>query len=151
MKDQEVIDLGWEEYVESLKDNYTYVDVGVLAQDGSMKDEKSDITLIEKATFNEFGTEHIPPRPFIRQTFDENEDELTALAVKLDTQILQEKITRKKALDMLGQTHQNQIQSNMVTRGAFEENAEITKIKKGSDMPLVDTGQLRQSISFEVG
>lgn len=93
----------------------------------------------------------IPSRPFIRQTFDENEANLSRLVERMEDEILAGRITRKKALTQIGQTHQNQIQKAMNTPGKFEPNAPSTIRKKGSAQPLKDKGRLVQSINFEVG
>ena len=93
----------------------------------------------------------IPSRPFIRQTFDENEAELGRLVDDQEKEILAGRTTRKRALTMIGQTHQNQIQKAINTTGKFEPNAPSTIRKKGSAQPLKDTGRLAQSVNFEVG
>jgi len=156
MADQEIIDFGWDNYLKELDEKLTYVDVGVLASDGAKVATDKDgsptgLTLAEKATAVEYGTDRSDSRPFIRQTFDENENTLNKLVVRLDNQVLQGKISRKQSLNQIGQTHQNQIQDNMQKSGKWEENAQSTIDRKGSAQPTIDTGQLRQAINFEVG
>ncbi len=138
--------------------------------------KQTDITLAQLAAIQEFGTMisvtpkmrvflsatglalspetqviTIPSRPFMRQTFDENENQLADLADSLEHQILTKQTTIHHALSEIGQTHVNQIQKSMSTSGKFKENHAYTKAKKKSSQPLIDTGRLRQSINYEVG
>lgn len=175
MKDQEVIDFGWDNYLKESEDDFSYVDVGVIASDGAEK-VGQDLTLAELAHIQEFGVMinvtkkmrgflganglHlkkdtkvivIPSRPAIRGTFDEEQENIFKMVVQLDKEILAKRNTRKRALTQLGQMHQNQIQKSMATGGKFQPNHPFTKERKGSDQPLIDTGRYRQSINFEVG
>jgi len=139
--------------------------------------KQSDITMAELATIQEFGTVinvtpkmrkflsatglnlspetkviTIPSRPFMRQTFDEQESELGAMAEKLDRDILTKQTSRRAALNQLGQSHRQEIQKNMSTSGKFKANHPYTVArKKGKSMPLIDSGAMRQAIDFEVG
>lgn len=175
MKSQEVIDFGWSNILEESKKDFSFVDVGIIASDGAQK-TSGDLTMAELAHIMEFGvtinvtekmrgflgatgmhlkketnTITIPSRPAIRGTFDEELNQLTRLADDLDKQIASGKMTRKKALTILGQTHQNQIQRAMSTSGKYKPNHPYTIEKKGSSQPLIDTGAYRQAINFEVG
>ena len=181
-KDQEVIDLGWEHYIQELDKDLSYVDVGILARDGARKlpptseGKQTDITVAQLAAIQEFGTVinvtpkmrgflsatgmhlspgtttiTIPSRPYMRQTFDENENELAKQADFLERQILTKKMSKRLALSELGQMHRQQIQKSMSTQGKFKANHPYTVEKKGSSQPLIDSGGLRQAIDFEVG
>jgi len=128
MKDQEVIDMGWNNYVNSFED-VEFVDVGILTQQGAQKrppkdGKQTDITLAELAAIQEFGAQiqvtpkmrkflsanglplspnkeviNIPARPFMRQTFDENETMLFRMVDEKDQEVLDRKTTRRRALD----------------------------------------------------
>ena len=39
---------------------------------------------------------------------------------------------------------------DQITNGEFEPNAPMTVQRKGSDHPLIDTGQLRRGISYVI-
>lgn len=179
MKDTEVIDMGWNKYVDSF-DDYEFVDVGIILEDGAKKHppkdgKQTDITLAELAAVQEFGAQiqvtnkmrgylgatglnlskdtqtiTIPARPFMRQTFDENESLIGRLVDEKENMILLGQTTRKQALEELGQTHRQQIQKSMSTQGKFKANHPYTISKKGSSQPLIDTGGLRQAIDYEV-
>ena len=42
------------------------IEVGILAEDGSEQHGDDDVTILDVAVFQEFGTESIPARSFIR-------------------------------------------------------------------------------------
>ncbi len=52
---QEIIDRGWEGYKKHLEDDFSFVDVGIVASDGAKKLPEDDLTLAEIASINEFG------------------------------------------------------------------------------------------------
>jgi hypothetical protein len=138
--------------------------------------KQTDITLAELATIQEFGTVInvtpkmrkflsstglnlkpsttqivIPSRAYMRQTFDEQLSVLEKTADKLDRDSIAGKISRREALQQLGQMHRQEIQKNIGTAGKFKANHPYTIARKGSDNELVDDGILRQSIDYEVG
>ena len=125
------------------------VKVGVLGS------QDSELILI--AATNEFGTTiagknnnvTIPERNFIRSTFDENVDKLMKLAERLYDKILGGKLTPEAALKLWGNFLVGLIQEKIVSLKS-PVNAKSTIKKKGSENPLIDTGRLRQSISFEL-
>lgn len=181
MKQQEVIDYGWDAYMKSF-DELSYVDVGILAQPRAKKrppnedGKQTDITLAELAAIQEYGTEinvtdkmrgylsanglHLSPdttiittpsRPFMRQTFDEQESNIAKIVDELNLMIIEGKISKKDALERLGQMHKQDIQKAMSTKGKFKENHPFTVERKKSSQPLIDKGLLRQAIDYEVG
>lgn len=118
--------------------------------------ERGEIRFLKKGTGFVTGTtgEHdivIPPRPFLRQTLEENKEELFKRANELELEVLTKKSTIREALITLGKEHQDQITLAMKTKGKFEPNKKSTIKRKGSTTPLIETGQLRSSISYGVG
>lgn len=89
----------------------------------------------------EFGNEHIPSRPFLRQTLAENQEKYTALFVKLfESGVSIDKIYEQIALIAQGDVQQN------IVNGNWTANAPSTIKRKKSSKPLIDTGKLRQSV-----
>lgn len=125
---------------------------GILAKDADKQDGDSGRTVLEVATINEFGSEdgaHPPARSFIRAWFDSN---LPAAREKLRTRmilVVKGKLTREQALAQVGAWCVGQIQQRISDHIA-PENKKSTTDRKHSSTPLVDTGVLRSSISFEV-
>jgi hypothetical protein len=124
----------------------TEVAVGVFSQE--LADGGKGQTVADVATFNEFGL-GVPERSFIRGWFDENEPKLGAFLKKLDQRVLAGELTLEQAKNQFGLICVGGIQRRMVA-GIAPENAESTKKAKGSSTPLVDTGQLKSSVTYEV-
>lgn len=138
--------------------------------------KQTDVTLAQLAVIQEFGivinvtpkmraflaatgltlspdttTITIPSRPFVRQTFDENESNLADLADELVHQILTKQTTMQSVLNDIGQTHVNQIQKNMSASGKFKKNHPYTIKRKKSSQPLINIGRLKQAINYGIG
>lgn len=130
-----------------------YVKVGVLSDKGGEETEDG-ISLIELAALHEFGTEdgHIPERSFIRSTFETRAaDELYQMQVKLSRAVVLGKLTPRIALGMLGAWAAGAIKQTITSgEGVPPPLAPSTIKAKGSSRPLVDTGQLKNSITWLV-
>jgi hypothetical protein len=140
------------------------VRVGLLAKDGdrpyvrkadqASNDNGADeaITILQVGIFNEFGTDRIPERSFIRAWFDEHQAEIRDKFTVLMKSVVRGDRTKEQILDIIGLWCVGSIQQR-ISAGIGPENAESTvKAKgKGSSTPLVDTGSLRSSISYEIG
>ena len=105
--------------------------------------------VIEVAIWNHFGTQNIPARPFVTASLELARPELRALYARLVAGVLAGKITDAFAAQYLGQWAVKEIVDN-INRGLFQANAPSTVASKGSDAPLIDTGQLKASIRAEV-
>jgi hypothetical protein len=101
---------------------------------------------------HEFGApkKRIPERSVIRATFDAKRGELAALQAQLAGQIIAGKTTVERALGIMGLRFQAWCQQRIGSGGFLAPNAPRTIARKGSDRPLVDTGQLVQAITFSV-
>jgi len=105
-------------------------------------------SLAEVAAFNEFGTSNIPERPFMRQSFENHENELQA-ACDIVNRALASGGNTDQALNQLGVAVKALVQEEIVN-GDFAPNAESTIKRKGSERPLVDTGHMRQSVNYVI-
>lgn len=171
---QEIIDKGWDHYISEIEKKST-VNVGVTQADGMTKftseGKQSTIGLAHLAFVHEYGTTMtvterqrtfmrskglnlgatltIPSRPFMRQAFDGNLEQLKSLVDKKQLEIIEKKKTAEQVLEEIGIVHKSQIQDTMIN-GEFKSNHPFTIAEKGSDKPLIDTGRLVGSIDFEV-
>jgi hypothetical protein len=139
-------DMGWKRILrETWAMKRRGVKVGVLG-DAERNDGQS---MIDIAVYNEFGTEKIPPRPFIRGAYDSQTRELGRFKDRLMSQVLAGRVDTERALKILGEHHKGQIQKYMT---ALDDppNAPATIEAKGSSNPLVEHGQLRRSIDWEL-
>lgn len=99
----------------------------------------------------------IPSRSFLQMPLERKTDLLKKLNQKIgqkeDILYYIEKTGDTKSIAiMLGVSAVEQIQEAFDTGGwgTWKPNSEITSGNKGSSMPLVDTGNLRQHITYEV-
>lgn len=153
------IDRGWKELVRTVgKLDRTYVQVGLQAGDKGKErkvengvetivDSDLDIALI--AAWNEFGTDNIPSRPFMRNAFDKNEAELTKRIAAEWAAVIAGRKTAEFSLQLLGQWFQSKIQNEILT-GDFVPNAQFTIDMKGSSRPLINTSHMLQSIRYVI-
>ncbi|MEX4134102.1 hypothetical protein MY888_00160 [Haemophilus influenzae] len=122
------------------------VKVGVQA-DAGVHSESGE-NLVDIGIWNEYGTAHIPSRPFIRQTFEDNQQ---AVAQYLGRVV--ENVAKGgdlvQELSKLGQWYQDK-QKKTLTSYPWTPNAPSTRKRKKSSKPLVDTSQLVNSIRYKV-
>jgi len=101
------------------------------------------------AFFNEFGTRNIPDRPFIRPMFTESKTELYTLKSRLYKQLLKGRITVIQYFNLLGLWGKSDIQKRIV-RIRTPQNSDRTQQIKGFDNPLIWSGQMKNSVQYEV-
>jgi hypothetical protein len=104
-------------------------------------------TIAEIAAWNEFGTEYIPSRPFLRQSIDKNGALIANACKQLITAIVKGEATAETALKGIGALQVGLVQRE-IRDGGFAPNADSTRAKKGSATPLIDTGRMRQSVHY---
>ena len=112
----------------------------------AMEEDGTDICDI--AAWNELGTEHIPSRPFIRNSVDNHSDEINSFLTEKRNDLVNG-VSARQVLNEIGVFQKDLIQAE-IDNGSFEPNAEATIKKKGSSKPLIDTGRMRQSVNYVV-
>lgn len=121
----------------------SYTKVGVQA--GSREiDGVTDLVTVAAA--NEFGTDRIPERSFMRATFDEDKEQLATIKAAEAKAILAGTKTVEQSLALIGLYHVGRIQAKIHSHPP-PPNAPATIARKGSSGTLIDSGQLVQSIS----
>lgn len=141
------IDRGWNNIVRELeKAKGMEVAVGIL--EGSQNEGTS---IAEYASYNEFGTDDVPSRPFMAMSFDENVAEINSDFQKQANQMVQGKKTATAALTVIGQKHAGRIQNTITGRNILPRLAESTvKAKKGSTKTLVDSGAMANAVQISI-
>lgn len=137
--------------------------IGYQASDGEHKAMKQDgkrrkkgktskkdksISNLDVAMWNELGTSRSPSRPFMRNSIDNHTDVIRAAAGAQIKQ-LAAGASARAVLESMGAIQKGLMQRE-ITEGRFVANASSTILRKKSDRPLVDTGQMRQSIHFVI-
>jgi hypothetical protein len=141
------IDRGWKNIFRELeKAKGMEVAVGIL--EGS---QNEGVSIAEYASYNEFGTDDIPSRPFMAMSFDENVAEINSDFQKQANQMVQGKKTATAALTVIGQKHAGRIQNIITGRNILPRLAESTvKAKKGSTKTLVDSGAMANAVQISI-
>ncbi len=91
----------------------------------------------------------IPERSYIRSTFDEQENAINNMAIRGVKNIILGNTTPDELMGRIGLFIVGLIQEKMVDLRE-PANHPYTVQKKGSSNPLIDTGHLRQSITYKV-
>ena len=118
------------------------LEVRVGYQAGEATDDEG-VDMCDIALWNELGTSGahpIPARPFLRQSVDGNEDKIRAHCAQ-QARAIARGGTAEEALKKIG-IHMKGIVQKTIKEGSFVPNAPSTIRKKGSDKPLIDTGQI---------
>lgn len=124
------------------------IEVGILGPKAHNKHKGSDVVLSDIAGFHEFGTRNIPRRPFVSGWFDSVIGSALPTALKQSAQkLLAGKIDESKYIKLLGNFGVGGIQK-FISAGVKPALAKSTIKRKGSSVPLIDTGVLRSSITF---
>lgn len=122
--------------------------VGIVGGDGD-KRYQGGATLAEVATWMEFGTINCPERSFIRAYVDLHEQEIKGFLDRAVKRDLSRERDMLVSLDLIGQQVVGGIKER-IADGIAPALSEETVERKGSTTPLIDTGQLRGSISYVV-
>lgn len=134
--------------LDAAKRKNAHVKVGLPRGSGAYPDGTSVIMV---GIIHEFGSADgtIPMRSFLRAGIAESDGEIRKLIRKVARAAMDGKIEERQALELLGTRAQSIVQQKIVA-GPFEANAPSTVARKGSSSPLIDTGLLRQSITYQV-
>lgn len=90
---------------------------------------------------------HIPPRPFLRYTFDHYLDNWTELAADLAFKVFIREINYQDVFPVLGDAIVKDIKRT-IKEFSDPKNAPLTIARKGFDDPLIEKGELRDSIHW---
>jgi len=108
-------------------------------------------TVASIAAKHEFGSpaEHIPERPFLRVAVRDNVPKYKGVMRAILVEVLHETRTMENGLEYLGVVAVGDVKQK-IRIGPFTPNAPATVYAKGSSRPLIDTGQMIQSVNYEV-
>lgn len=138
-------------YLKSMKEaKKSYVAVGITGQEKD-KPYKGGASLVEVAAIHEYGLGDMTKRSFLKLPMELKQKELSVIIGKAFERVI-EGMEVKRGLSLVG------LEAVNISKGAFptsgygkwKDVSEETKRRKRSSKPLIDTGQLVQSITFEV-
>jgi len=133
--------------IEKLKDNEVFIGFQAGKKMHTGEDGRS-VDIAEIAAFNEFGTSTSPSRPFLRQTVDDNKEKINEACTRAAKQLANNG-NAEQGLKVLGAYGVKLVQEK-IRHGNFKPNAPSTIKMKGSAQPLIDTGQMRQSVHYVI-
>ena len=99
--------------------------------------------LVEIATYNNYGTEHIPARPFIGKALKSLDFNKFADSYLNNTGKLNDEI------QAIGHNMKKNIRKSILNR-EFVDNAPSTIAKKGFNFPLVETGNMYDKVNYKI-
>lgn len=120
------------------------VKVGIQAGSGS----HDGVDILDIAIYNHFGTRDIPSRPFVSDCFDKNQGQISEAKKRIVYRVM-EGMPASTGLAQLGQWYQAVLKGH-IRNGGWVPNAPATIKRKGSSKPLIDTGQLVNSVRWKI-
>lgn len=106
-------------------------------------------TVGQVAMAMEFGTSTIPERSFLRSTAAETRPLMRALMGRLQARMAKGELTVRQALSQAGAYQVGKIKQK-ISSGVPPPNKPATIARKGSSTPLIDTGEMRATVNYEV-
>lgn len=122
------------------------VDVGII---DAGEHPSGDITVAGIGFVHEFGSATVPERSFIRSTIQKRKKDIISLQKKLLKKISNGQMEVKKGLELIGEFTSAAIKEKIIAIKS-PPNTPATIAAKGSSNPLIDTGQLKNSITYKV-
>lgn len=130
------------------------VSIGIHEQEGAEEHEEAGMTVASLGAIHEFGLGNVPERSFIRAWFDENQDRAKEALRRLMVSVVEGKRQPQQALELFAQWALGEMQKRMAEGIPPALQPETlrkkTRAGKTGEKPLIDTGQLRSSLSYEI-
>ena len=127
----------------------TQLKIGIPKEETGTDSDGNTTYLADIAFENNYGSKskNIPARRFGTTTVPRYEEKINKVVKLWLGDAVEGRLEVADAFDRIGFTTAGYMKKNL-TQGEWKGNAEYTIKKKGSDQPLIDTGQLRQSITW---
>ena len=124
-----------------------YIRVGL----PDMPHEDTNLTIAQIGMIHEYGAPaaNIPERPFLHPAIAEGADQIRKLDEELLFAVQNGKYPKDMAMRRLGVLAVRLVQEK-IRHGQFVPLKAATIARKGSSQPLIDSGQMVQSVTFEV-
>lgn len=139
--------------MELLNDSYVLVgfqegQVTKVQTKGGRKKEAGH-SMAQIAAENEFGTSRIPARPFMSTSFDENRARINKAVQGEYGKIVDGTSSVRRSLSLIGLFMADLVQKK-IRDIHYPPNSPKTIARKGSSKPLIDFGQMVQSVRHKV-
>ena len=129
------------------------VKAGILKSAGKHDNSKKGLSVATIAAYNEYGTATAPERPAFRASFAKNRKKYKKALGKLGTKSFNSQSTLA-GMNKLGREAKKDIEKSIVS-GSWVANADSTMLAKGNgkqkiNRPLIETGQVLDSVEYEI-
>lgn len=111
--------------------------------------KKAGLSMPQIAAVNEFGTDTVPARSFMRTAFDENRTQIVKVIDSEYDKVVAGTRDVRRSLNLIGLFMTSLIQKK-IRAIHYPPNAKATIARKKSSKPLIDFGQMVQSVRHEV-
>lgn len=108
-----------------------------------------DATIAEYAACNEYGTENIPERSFMRTSFDENVSKIQNDMNNEAGKVMASQSDVRSALSVIGMKHVDRVKRKIGSNIQPANHPETIRRKKSS-RTLIDTGAMLNSVQYLV-
>jgi len=125
------------------------VTIGVQGAEALKPHGDSGLTVGNIAVIHELGL-GVPQRSWLRAWMDANHDFIEKTSAEAWGAITNRTLSRKVALERMGQQWVSHLQDWMLSGGVEPPLAESTIARKGNDIPLIDTMELVTAITAKV-
>lgn len=130
----------------------SYVAVGLPEEKASGQIYDDGATVVQVGAKHEFGTNDIPRRSFLKDSFEAESKEINKVIKDEYNKVANGTSSESRALGRIGLMAEN------ISKGAFRSDgygtwkpiSPATINRKGSNRPLIDTGTLRNAITHVV-
>jgi hypothetical protein len=128
------------------------VTIGFQGESGSAIHENGDgASVANVASWMEYGTESVPARPFLRTTFSRYSDKFQSALKKAVSDLIDRRKSLETALEPVGELGVASVRDIIDTAATWAEPLSAGTVKsKGHSSPLVDTGQMRATVSWAI-
>lgn len=106
----------------------------------------NNIPMVQIASWNEFGTETIPPRPFMRNSIRNNRKKWIKL---YRDRIIRNKLNINRSSNYIANIMVVDVKTS-IDKQLNPPNRPSTIEEKKSSHPLIDTGRLNNSLTYEI-
>lgn len=104
--------------------------------------------IVNKAIWTNFGTINMPERPALSNAFDNNRSNYIDALKKSAPKVLRGEVNVGQIISKIGILFSDDVKQEIVDLDS-PANAPSTIKKKGSSNPLIDTGEMKNSVTHE--
>jgi len=141
-----VHDSGWAKQLTDLMKKHV-ITIGIHDKDSSR--DGGDLPNAQIGYIHEWGLGNNPKRSFLRSTADEKRDSWLKLLERAFKKVAHRQMSARTAFELIGNKAAHDVVMK-INSNIPPELSEATKDRKGKSTALIDTGQLKNSIDFEI-